>query len=177
VAGFPQGLWLVLIGFFIIAAARAEVTGAQIHDVLSGVRARDLMSTPALSIPEHLTAAEAASEFFLVHRYTSFPVVDESGRALGLVSITQIEGLTPRQREQRRVGEVAERDPALIVGEEEDVASVFERAAFARVGRAVVVDAEGRPSGLLSITDVQRRLRVSPLAQRAAGGGKPAAAA
>ena len=48
---------------------------------------------------------------------------------------------------------------------------LLERPAFARVGRAVVVDERGRPVGLVSITDVKRALRASRLADRPARGG------
>ena len=173
--GAVEGLWLALIGFFVVSAASAEVRGAQVRAVLSGVHVRELMSSPVVSVPADVPAAQAASDFFLARRYTSFPVVDERGRALGLVSLAQIEALTPEQRERRRVGEIAERDPSLLVGEADDVAGLLELPAFARVGRAVAVDARGRPVGLLSITDVQRTLRASLLSDRPAGGGTPAA--
>ena len=169
-SGAPEGLWLALIGFFVVSAAGAEVRGAEVRAVLSGVRVRELMSTPVLSIPADVSVAQAGTDFFLAHRYTSFPVVDERGRALGLVSLTQIEALSPEQRERQRVGEIAERDRSLLVGEGDDVAGLLELPAFARVGRAVAVDARGRPVGLLSITDVQRALRASSLSDRPLGG-------
>jgi len=173
-SGAPEGLWLAVIGFFIVTAAGAQAIGAQVQAALSGVRARELMSAPVVSVPAHLSAAQAARDYFLTHRFTSFPVVDETGRALGLVSLAQIEALRPDQREQRRMDELAERDPSLIVGEDDDVAGLLERAAFARVGRAVVVDTLGRPVGLLSITDVQRALRAAMLSDRRPGAGTPA---
>jgi Zn-dependent protease len=176
-SGALEGLWLALIGFFIANAAGAQAMGAQVQAALSGMPARELMSRPVVSIPAHVSAAQAGRDFFLAHRYTSFPIVDERGKALGLLSLAQIEGLTPDQRERRRVGELAERDPALMVGEEDDVAGLLQREAFARVGRAVVVDALGRPVGLLSITDVQRALAASRLADRPPGPSKPAAVA
>jgi Zn-dependent protease/CBS domain-containing protein len=169
-AGGPQGFWLVMVGFFLVVAAGAQAAGAQVRAVFSGVPARELMSAPVVSIPEQVSAARAGVDFFLARRYTAFPVVDERGRALGLVSLVQIEALTPEQRELRRVGELAERDPSLIVGEDSDVAELLALAAFSRVGRAVVVDRLDRPVGMLSITDVQRTLRASRLgAGRAAG--------
>jgi len=174
IGGVPEGLWLALIGFFVVSAAGAEVRGAEVRAVLSGVRVRELMSAPVRSIPAEVSAARAGTDFFMAHRYTSFPVVDQRGRALGLVSLTQIEALTPAQREGRPVGEIAERDPSLLVREADDVAGLLEQPAFVRVGRAVVVDARGRPVGLLSITDVQRALRASALGGRPAGGDTPA---
>jgi CBS domain-containing protein len=93
--------------------------------------------------------------------------VDEQGRAVGLVSVVQLEALAPAQRAAERVLDIADRDPQLTVAEDEDVARLLERPAFARSGRAVVVDERGRPIGLVSITDVQRSLRASRLTNRA----------
>lgn len=173
-SGVAEGLWLALIGFFIVIAAGQQAMGARVQAALSGVHASDLMSTPVVSIPERVSAAQASGEWFLPYRYTSFPVVDEQGRAIGLVSLTQIEALRGGQRTLRQVGEIADRDPGLLVSGEEDVALLLERPAFARMGRAVVVDELGRPVGLVSITDVQRTLRASRLAGGAPGGRAPA---
>ena len=163
--GAPEGLWLAVIGFFIVTAAGAQAAGAQVQAALSGVLVRELMSSPVISIPAEMSVEQAGRDFFLAHRYSSFPVIDERGLALGLLTLGQIEALSREQRLRRRVGEIAERDASLMVGEEEDVVSLLERAAFVRVGRAVVVDGPGRPVGLLSITDVQRTLRARRLTE------------
>jgi Zn-dependent protease/predicted transcriptional regulator len=170
VSGAPQGLWLALIGFFVVIAAGAQATGAQVHAVLSGVHASELMSAPAVSIPEHTPIAHAARAYFRPYRYTAFPVVDELGRAVGVVSIAQVEALARQRRALQELAGIVDRDPALIVHADEDVAGLLERPAFARVGRAVVVDEPGKPLGLISITDVQRALRASRLAESAASG-------
>lgn len=163
-SGAPEGLWLAIIGFFVVMAAGQQAVGAQVQAALSGIHARDLMSSPVISIPAETSAAQAIEGWFMPHRFTSFPVVERDGTALGLVSVAQVERLTRPQRAQRWVGELADRDPGLLVGEGEDVVHVLERPAFARIGRAVVIDAERRPVGLLSITDVQRALRAHRLA-------------
>ncbi|MGA8354059.1 MAG: site-2 protease family protein [Solirubrobacteraceae bacterium] len=168
ISGAPQGLWLALIGFFVVMAAGAQATSAQVHAALSGVQASELMSAPAVSIPEHTPVAHAARAYFRPYRYTAFPVVDELGRAVGMVSIAQVQALARQRRALQELAGVVDRDPGLIVHGDEDVAGLLERPAFARVGRAVVVDAPGKPLGLISITDVQRALRASRLADSAA---------
>ncbi len=175
-SGAPEGLWLGLIGFFIVIAAGQQAMGAQVQAALSGVQASELMSTPVVSIPEGTSAAEASADWFAPYRYTSFPVVDELGRAIGLVSVAQIEALTRPQRAAQRVGEIADRDAGLLVAGTEDVSRLLERPAFARIGRAVVIDELGRPVGLVSITDVQRTLRAARLTDRSARGGAHATA-
>ena len=167
VAGAVEGLWLALIGFFLVMASGEQARGAQVQAALSGVHVSDLMSTPVVSIPGRTSAAQAGTDYFLAYRYTSFPVVDERGRASGLVSLEQLEALAPAQRAAVRMLDLADRDPQLIVAKDEDIARLLERPAFARHGRAVVVDQSGRPIGLVSITDVQRSLRASRLTDRA----------
>jgi Zn-dependent protease len=161
--GVPTGLYLALIGFFIVVASGAQASGARVQAALSGVKAGELMSHPVVAIPAGTSAAEAGSEYFVPFRYTAFPVVDDGGSAIGLVSVSQLEALAPALRPSRSVASIADRDPALIVAASEDVARLLERPAFARFGRAVVVEESGRPVGLVSITDVTRALRAARL--------------
>ncbi len=163
IGGAPEGLWLALIGFFVVVAAGQQAAGAQVQAALSGVHASALMSSPAVSIPERTSLERAESDYFARYRYTAFPVIDAQGRAVGLLSLATIEALAPQQRAAHHVAELAERDPQLIVTAGEDVARLLERPAFARVGRAVVIDEHSRPLGIVSITDVQRALRASRL--------------
>jgi len=165
--GDVTGLWFAFIGFFIVMAAGQEAMGAQVQAALSGVHAGELMSSPVVSIPAHTTIAQASREYFVPYRYTAFPVIDGFGKAIGLVSVAQVEAQALRSRGAQTVEELADRDPQLIVAADADVSHLLERAAFSRVGRAVVVDDAGKPIGLVSITDVQRALRANRLAEQA----------
>jgi Zn-dependent protease/CBS domain-containing protein len=166
VAGGAQGLWLSLVGVFIVFAAGAQAMSSKIEAALSGVSAGELASAPVVSVEAALSVAQAASEYFLPYRYTAFPVLDGDGRAIGLITLAAVERLPDHARDRTQVAEVATRDPELLVREQEDVATLLTRGAFARVGRAVVVDELGCPVGLLSVTDVERALRASNLAGR-----------
>ncbi|HEX5193189.1 MAG TPA: site-2 protease family protein [Solirubrobacteraceae bacterium] len=168
--GTAGGLWFALIGVFLIVAAGAEGRGEQAVAMLTGIRAGELMSAPAVSIPAQVTLAEA-EPYFARHRYTTFPVIDRAGRTVGLLGIDQLEHLRPAERTSALVGARAERDPALLVGVGEDVGRVLETPAFGRVGRAVVVDAERRPLGVLSITDVERAIHVRRLREPSMSAG------
>jgi Zn-dependent protease len=161
-AGAPAGLWLALIGFFLILAGRAEEGQQEIDAVFEGHEARELMAFPAVTIPAETTVEEAAQSFFARYRYRSFPVI--AGRVpVGLVAIDRVEAMTPADRRERTVGEIAERDPDLFINEHADIAALVGRPAFLRAGRAVVLT-ESDGVGILSATDVQRALRASRLA-------------
>jgi predicted transcriptional regulator len=160
--GAPSGLWLAVIGVFLVFAASAERVHEQLVTRFTGIPAAELMSHPAISLPCEWTLAQA-HEYFARYRYKAFPVTDNSGRAVGMLSIDQL-SRTPRARwDTTSVGGRVERDPALRVGEREGVGQLLEEPAFARVGRAAVIDDDGRPVGVLSLTDIERAIRVSQL--------------
>jgi predicted transcriptional regulator len=126
----------------------------------TGIPAEELMSHPAISIPSEWTLAQA-HEYFARYRYIAFPVTDTAGRAVAMLSVDHL-SRTPRARwDTTSVGQRADRDPALLVGEREDVGQLLEQPAFARIGRAAVIDDEGRPIGVLSLTDIERAIRAS----------------
>lgn len=160
-AGAFGGLWLALIGFFVIAAAKAEEQGLQVRVALSGRSAGRLMSFPAIVLPAEMTVAAALADHFVAERVTAFPV-QRHGRLIGLVDLDTVSQVPPGRRDTTTLGEIAFYDESLVVPEDQDVAELIERPAFARVGRAVVRTADGR-LGLLSITDVQRVLRALQL--------------
>jgi len=167
-AGAPMGLWLALIGFFLVMAAGQQAAGALVEAALSGVHAGELMSHPVVCIPGDMTLAAAARDYFMPYRYTSFPVVDELGHAVGLLTLAQMQSPADRRGGVQTAADAANRDTALIVGKEKDVTQLMAAAAFGRVGRAVVVDDRRTPVGLISITDVQRALRAAQLMREAA---------
>jgi len=160
--GAPAGLWFALIGVFLAIAANAERLQEEVSTAFTGVPAAVLMSHPAVSIPSEITL-DQAEQYFARYRYTAFPVTDETGRAIGLLSISQLERTVPWKRGTLVVRDQADRDPALLISEQEDVAHLLEQSAFARVGRAAVLDDQRRPIGLVSITDIQRSIRTAGL--------------
>lgn len=162
VAGAFGGLWLALIGLFVVGAAKAEEQGLRVRVALSGRSAGRLMTYPALTIPADMTVAEAVEHYFVDAKHPAFPVVD-NGRLVGMVDTDAVKRAPPASRAATRVGEIAFSDPNLVIREDQDVAELLERPAFARVGRAVVLTADGG-IGLLSITDVNRVLRALELA-------------
>ena len=156
-AGAIGGLWFALIGIFVVAAARAEQTGLEVHTAFSGREAGRLASFPAVTVSAGASVEDAVEDYFVVHRFQAFPVL-EGGEPIGLIDAATVNQVPARVRPRTSVGEVAIRDSALFVDEDQDVAELLERPVFQRVGRAVVRAGDGG-IGILSRTDVERALR------------------
>ena len=91
-----------------------------------------------------------------------------------MLSIDHLERTPASRRSVTLAGERADRDPALLIGQREDVARLLQQPGFARVGRAAVIDDEGRPVGVVSLTDIQRTLRANRLRRPTSGPASPA---
>jgi Zn-dependent protease/CBS domain-containing protein len=160
--GAVGGIWFAVIGFFVIVAARAEEGGLRIRTAFAGREAGRFMSSPAVTVPAEISVEQAVARYFVPHRYTGFPVLDD-GRPVGLIDIETVERLPAGRRATASVGEVALTDRELMIDEHQDLAELLERPAFQRVGRAIVVTDRGQV-GIVSITDVNRALRAFELA-------------
>jgi len=167
-AGAVGGIWLALVGFFVVVAAKAEEGGLRIRTAFAGREAGRFMSFPAVTVPAGLSVEEAIERFFVRHRYTAFPVLDGE-RPIGLIDVDAVKRIPPGRRADTTVREAALSDPELFVDEHQDVAELLEQPAFQRVGRAIVRTEDGGV-GVVSITDVNRALRALELQSAAAKG-------
>jgi Zn-dependent protease len=160
-SGAVGGLWFVVVGFFVVIAAKAEEGGLKVRTAFAGREAGRFMSYPAVTVPGQISVAEAVEDYFVRYRYTAFPVTEDS-RPVGLIDIKHAERVPPERRARTTVAEAAVHDPELVVGEHQDLVELLERPAFQRIGRAVV-RTDGGGLGIVSATDVNRALRAKEL--------------
>ena len=162
IAGSPGGLWLAAIGFFVAAAARAELAFATMRTALAGLRVRDAMVTTPEAVPSEMTVAAFVNGPFRHTRHAVYPVADD-GAVVGLLSFRAAGEIPVREWDQVRVGElVAPAEDTLTFAPADDLAEALTELGGGPSGRGLVVES-GKPAGLLSITDVSRLLEVERL--------------
>jgi Zn-dependent protease len=155
--GAPGLLWLGVIGFFLILAGHAEEAGVRLKSTFRGLGLRRVMAVPATTLDAGLTVADALRDYFAPLGYHAFPVV-EGGQAIGLLSIDQVEALASVKGQTTRVGDLADRDPSVFVGEDVSIEELMARPGFQRHRRAVVRCNDGE-IGILSATAIERAVR------------------
>jgi Zn-dependent protease len=165
--GYIAGLWIVVIGVFLIAAATAEQRQVELATALAGITAGESMSAVAVPLPAELPLADAI-DAIRASGSAVFPVVDRDGVVLGVLTPARAE--TPGRQ---TAGELADRDRGVVLSAGDPVSTLLESPAFLRLGHAVVVDAGGRPLGIVSVTDLQRRVDA---ARNASAPNRPAGA-
>lgn len=157
------GLWLVLIGGFLAIVASAEEKQLQVEDVLSDVRVRQVMTPDPMAAPADLRVDEFLEDYVLPHRFSSFPLVTQDGRPVGLATLNRVKQVPREQRSQVTVRDIAcSGDDLVVVRPDDALVDVLQRLRGCSDGRAVVIDG-GRLIGVLSPSDISRHLQVAGL--------------
>jgi CBS domain-containing protein len=157
-AGF-QGIWMALIGFFLLQGAQAGYTQVMLKEALAGIAVRDIMVKDVVSVPPGLSVRALIEGYFLAHGYGGFPVVDD-GQVLGIVSLADVKRVPPEEYDRLTVREVmAPLTERLTIAPEEDVSVALQRMAEDSLGRLVVME-RGRMRGLVTKTGLSRFLQM-----------------
>jgi Zn-dependent protease/CBS domain-containing protein len=165
-AGDPVGgLWTIFIGWFVLAAARAEQSATVTRHLLEGVRVRDVMSPDVRTGSSELTVDEFVARHVLGGRHSAYPVLGHSGAVDGLVTLRQLRDVSPPLRSTTLVRDVAlPRADFATCGPDEPVEDLLARLTRDSGGRALVFD-RGRLVGIVTPADVARVLDARTLSR------------
>ena len=120
----------------------------------------DVMDTQPVTVPGELSVGDAQDEFFLRYRFPWFPVVDGFGRFLGILREESVEGAVNNGRPAITVGEVLESASGrrIVRARETPIEQLLGSETLRRLGALMVVDAEERLCGVVTIEQVRRAL-------------------
>jgi Zn-dependent protease len=155
------GLWLGFIGFFLAQAARTAELQSEYTSRIEGLRVADLMDAEPVAVRAQTPVDRVLDEYFLRYGWPWFPVVDDSGHMLGIVSREQVEDVPAERRATQAVDEVTTLDPtsAFRVRVDEPLEAVLGSEGFQRLGALVAVDADGVVRGVVTLDRVRRALQ------------------
>jgi Zn-dependent protease/predicted transcriptional regulator len=158
------GIWLALIGWFVVSAAAAEEQQARVSSRASGLTVAHVMTPQPLALDGNLTVEQFVHQVVMTHRFSTYPLVDPHGRLVGLVTLNRVRAVPSDQHAATRLRDIAcPPNEVPVARPEEPVQELLERMHGCADGRAVVVDGEGRVIGVVSPTDVARALELADL--------------
>jgi Zn-dependent protease len=157
-----NGLWLMLIGWFLDTAARGEAHGEQARHALEGVLVGDVMSKNPVIVPSWITVELLVDQYVMGHEFTSFPTHSIDGRIDGLVTMRGIKQIPAQQRSKRRAIDIAiPADRVPTARQDERITDLLKRMGTASDGRAMVYDG-GTLVGIVSPSDIARLFQTGP---------------
>jgi Zn-dependent protease len=159
--GFGGSASLLLVAYFIGQSARAAVYQEALSNRMRGITVADVMDQHPVSMPGETKVNRALDDFFLRYRWPWFPVVDATGRFLGLVSRDGIEKVPDALREGSSVSQVmvADSQQTYRIGIDEPLESLLASEGLQRLGAIMAVDEQGKLRGVVTLDQVRRALQ------------------
>jgi Zn-dependent protease len=160
VMGSLIGLWFVAIAWFINGAARAAETQSAITSRLEGLKVADVMDAEPVAIAAATKLDRAEDEFFLRYGYPWFPVIDQPGHVLGVLTKSKVDQVPETLRNEYTAYQVMISDPGSFkIDQEAPLESLLQAEGLAQLGAVMAVDAEGILRGIVTADQVRRALR------------------
>lgn len=157
--GAFSGIWLALIGWFLLQAAGAEGRQAAVTGRL--LRARDMMDADPIVARPDMTLDDVADESPWGAHDLAYPVV-EDGRAVGLLPAGALAGTPRADWERLRVADrMVGRDRVPALGADDELPAVIAALRGTELESALVLDGD-RLLGLVTVGDVARALGIDP---------------
>lgn len=159
--GYAGGLWIGMIGWFVMIAATAELSLATIRGAFEGLTVGDATVQDPACVAGNLTLRRFVDESFPLSRHAAYPVV-EDGRVVGLLPFSRVTSVPSARWPSVTVADVMiplDQAPLFDAGDElADAAMELSSG----LGRALVAS-DGAVTGMISITDVSRMLELRRL--------------
>ncbi|GGR89749.1 zinc metalloprotease [Streptomyces aureoverticillatus] len=168
------GLWLVLVGTFLVTAATAGSTPARSAEAPHDLPVRQAMSSHPVTAPAALRVSEFLSGSLSGCRHSALPVVDDDGKPLGLISVPSVQRVAAPARTSTTLADVSlPLDRVPTVAPDDPLGGVLPRLDTCPAHRALVVEG-GRVVGVVTPWDVGRALaRHCVGIPSGSGGGDP----
>lgn len=163
------GMWMVLIGLFIRAAATATYQRLLAGQLLAGIPVRRLMQTDLVAVPADLPLPELIESVLLQRGLKRVPVVDDAGRPLGCVGVDEVKRVPPEERLTRSVRDILTPLAAeATIAPDAEARQALEQMQRTGHGHLFVTEA-GRLIGVLTLKDLLQYLSVRSELQTRAG--------
>jgi Zn-dependent protease/predicted transcriptional regulator len=150
---FVDGLWVIVLGWFIRSGAQTSLKQTLVGEALLGVSVGDIMTREVLTVPPEITVQQLVSNYLLVHRHGGYPVV-KNGEVLGVVTLQSVRAVPKEKRDFVTVREaMVPFERTVMVEASVTALDAMQKMARNKVGRVLVIDG-GRLLGIATREDV-----------------------
>jgi Zn-dependent protease len=153
------GLWLALIGMFIMNAAAAEATAGAAAAALAGLRVSDVMTPDPDIGGTWMPVAGLIDQIALRSAQGGFPVISPGGSLAGVTGVGKLAQVPAAGRASTTLGQVMAPVPAgYLAAPQDPAASLLARPPLAD-DLAAIVMVDGRITGIVTVTRLRQIIR------------------
>jgi Zn-dependent protease/CBS domain-containing protein len=155
-----NGLWLLLIGWFLLSAARSELSNLQFEAVLSGLRARDLMHSEFSTVSPGLHLQAVVDEY-MIPRGDRAVVVANGDSVAGILTVSDLRRV-PREQWTNTPAQrlMTPREEVITVAADSSALDVLTIVSQRRLNQVPVLE-DGRMIGLITRRELLDRVQLA----------------
>lgn len=175
---FVDGIWIVVLGWFIKSGAETSLRQTLLGEALTGVTVGAIMTREVLTVPPDITVQQLVSDYFLVHPHGGYPVVKD-GQILGLVTLQCVRAIPKDRRSTETVAQaMVPCERTVMIQPTLSALDAMQRMARQKVGRILVTEG-GRLLGIVTRGDLIRTIQtrqeldLGPMGRPSPGAGLP----
>jgi Zn-dependent protease len=158
--GFVQGMWFVIIGWFLSNSSEQAYEQVLLKNTLEGTKVRDVVTHAYSDAPPDLTVQQLIDQHILGQGARAVPVV-VAGDLLGLVTMSDIRAIPPDQWQTTSVFRaMTPRERLHVVSPEDDITKAMEIMATYNVHQLPVIDSSRTFIGFITRADILRLIHV-----------------
>ncbi len=155
---FIGGLWFAFIGIFLKGAAESGYQQLVAGKLLHGIKISEIMTRDLVTIEDSTTLDKLVDDYFLKHRYNSYPVVSNE-MLVGIVSIHDVKQVPREDWGKVDVRKILDsKIISLCVSPDDDATSAMSKMIRKGLGRIPVLD-NGKLVGIVSHRDIMQIIK------------------
>ena len=163
-----DGLWFILIGWFISSGAKASLGQVIIERDLQELKASDIMTVNVDAVEPEMSLNDLAQEIFQ-KKHNGFPVLSR-GELKGCVTYHDLRKTKKELWKEWKVIDVMTPESNLITMKEGDPAkNAISLMNGKRIGRVFVVDEMGKLKGIITRTDILKAVQMQEISLKSKG--------
>lgn len=158
--GFLDGLWLVLIGWFLNNAAKGSYQQLILRSQLGDVKVEQLMMKDIEVISPDLNLNQVVEDYFINLKKECFPVANEQANFIGTISLNDVRSVPKDEWQKTAVKDAAK--PASsdrYINSQEEAITALMQMSQENKDQLLVVD-DGELKGLITKRDISGLIKI-----------------
>ncbi len=157
-ASFLNGIWLVVIGWFLKSGAESSLKQTIVSNALAELKVGDVMTTKIDAIWPDASVGEIV-EYFMKYKHGGFPVMRD-GEFMGLVTISDVKRVPREDWDRVRAKDIMKPRSEIISASPDDpIVEAMVKMSAHGIGRLPVIE-DGELKGIITRSDLMRTIRI-----------------
>jgi Zn-dependent protease len=156
------GAWLLMLSFLFWQSSKGSLMQSAVASRVNTVHVSDVIDREPLTMPSITPIGDALDQFFLRYGAGWLPVIDETGRFLGISHRERVQAAMDSGNGWLTVASMLDSDvPRFELSDDRPVSELLNAESMGRFGAVVAVDRDGMLRGVITADQIRRAVQAA----------------